>query len=162
MGQTELKGGMKTKRLSFICMFSIVLLSLVFGCFKSGSWVKNDVSQEELKKDYEECRGPTGFIYTKEGATIEEHERDLKVCTEEAAARTKHVETTTQVLSYTQWLPFVGMPSAMAKISVVLANSADYCQRCLKKKGYKIEQRDWNRKGSEISACMREKGYEWK
>ncbi len=143
-------------------MFSFVLLFLIFGCVSKGSWVKDNVSQEELKKDYEECRGPTGYTYTKEGATIEEHERDLKICTEEAEARTKHVETTTQVLSYTQWLPVVGMPSTMAAIAVVLANSANYCHRCLKKKGYKIEQKELNIKTSEINACMRQKGYEWK
>ena len=150
------------KQSSFICMFSIALLFLIFGCIKSGSWVKNNVSQEQLKEDYEECRGPTGYIYTKEGATIEEHERDFKGCKEEAEVRTKHVETTTRTLSYTQWVPFVAMPSAIANIIVLLANAADYCQRCLKRKGYKIEQRELNRKGGEISACMREKGYEWR
>ena len=146
MGQTGLKGGIKTKHSSLICTFSFVLLFLILGCVSKGSWVKDNVSQEELKTDYEECRGPTGYTYTKEGATIEEHERDLEVCMEEAKARTKHVETTTQVLSYTQWVPFVGMPSAIAKITVALANSADYCQRCLKRRGYKIEQKELNRK----------------
>jgi hypothetical protein len=148
------------KQSSFVCVFSIALLFLIFGCVKSGSWVKNNVSQEQLKKDYEECRGPTGYIYTKEGATIEEHERDFKGCKEEAEVRTKHVEATTKVLSYTQWL--VGMPGSIANITVLWANAADYCQRCLKRKGYKIEQRELNKKGSEISACMREKGYEWR
>lgn len=150
------------KQSSFIHMFSIALLFLIFGCVKSGSWVKYNVSQEQLKKDYEECRGPTGYIYTKEGATIEEHERDFNSCKEEAEERAKHVETTTTILSYTQWLPVVGMPSFFANTAVLLANAADYCQRCLKRKGYKIEQRELNRKGNEISACMREKGYEWR
>ncbi len=150
------------KQSSFIYMFSIVFLFLIFGCVSKGSWVKNNVSQEELRSDYEECRGPTGYTYAKEGATIEEHERDLKVCTEEAAARTRHVETTNRVLSYTQWVPGVGIPSTIANITVLLANAGDYCQKCLRRKGYKIEQKEWNRKSGEISSCMRQKGYEWK
>ncbi len=150
------------KQSCFICMFSLVLLFLIFGCVSKGSWVKNNVSQEELRRDYEECRGPTGYTYAKEGASIEEHETDLKVCTEEAEARTKHVETTTQVLSYIHWVPVVGIPSRIATITVLLANAGDYCQKCLKRKGYKIEQKELNKKADEISSCMRQKGYEWK
>lgn len=147
------------------CVLILPLIFWLFGCAtpRSGGWVKDDASKDDLLKDYEECRGPTGFVYAKEGVTKEEYQGDLASCGEEAEVRGKHVNTAEKVLTYTGWLPFIGVAISAANLIVTISNSADYTARCMERKDYKVvSQKDRKVDANEIKACMEEKRYEWK
>ncbi|OGP92237.1 MAG: hypothetical protein A2157_13000 [Deltaproteobacteria bacterium RBG_16_47_11] len=151
---------------SRLIWFAIVPLFIISGCLPkpgSGSWVKDDISRQQLRDDYEECNRPTEPIYIKDGVGKEERENDLMTCKAEAATRKVHVEAATEILKLGTAIPFWGIPIGVVGLIVASANISDYSQRCMKQKGYpKVDpkKRKWGR--AEINACMREKGYEWK
>ena len=163
----RLTGGVKMDR-SCLIWFAIVPLFIIAGCLaKSGSscrsWVKDNISQEQLRNDYEECRKPTEPSYVKDGVSTEEYENDSKTCMEVEAKRAKHMEAADTLSTIGFLIPILGYPLFVpATISMVLGATTPDFQRCMKKKGYQgVGLKKGSKAGNEINACMREKGYEW-
>lgn len=132
-------------------MKKLILLAMVLGVMVSGcftvnqtvkSWTKEGATTEQLKKDYQECRGP---LYVKPGMTIEEYEKDLQCCEDAAWARYR------RSVSLEHMAPIAS--------DIVRMSAKDLCERCMKSKSYEKNSR---KSEEDINKCMQEKGYQWR
>lgn len=128
-----------------LIMLPLVLGFLVGGCATvnetAKGWVKDGSTAEQLKKDYQECRGP---LYTKPGMDIKEYEKDLLFCEDASWAR------------YRRGIALSSIPVAGG---IVRMSSKDLCERCMKSKDY---EKNSPMSNENVNKCMQEKGYEWK
>lgn len=133
------------------------------------SWVKDNISQEQLRNDYEECRKPTepNYMeprYVKDGVGTEEYANDSKTCMEVEAKKVQYLKAAGIFGNIGLSIPIVSTPLLVpGTITLVLGITTPDFQRCMKKKGYqRVAPQKGDKAGNEINACMLEKGYEWK
>jgi hypothetical protein len=123
-----------------LALMAVVVLS---GCGANkgkGGWTKDEMTSDQLQKDYWECQGPS---YVKEEMIWEEYEKDFDTCSCKL--------------------------SPIIPLFTLNPTYSYRCDLCMKERGYKKVKWESPffpevkpKKGLEITNCMKGKGYEWK